>query len=98
MSGYGAAVGELEDLDLIENIDEVNSLIDSMTLGHNDPVQFMKSIAIMLNEIKGDASKIGREQRRYFQTLFKYLFINLKDGETGFYPSIDKAYRRFKAL
>lgn len=98
MSGYGAAIGELEDLDLLESIDDVNSLIDCMTLGHDNPNQFMNSIAEMLNEIKGDASKIGREQRRYFQTMFKHLFINIKDGETGFYPAIDKAYRRFKAL
>lgn len=98
MSGYGAAIGELEDLQLLDSIDDVNSLIDRMTLGHNNAEQFMKSVAMMLNEIKGDASKIGREQRRYFHTLFKYLFINIKDGETGIYPAIDKAYRRFKAL
>lgn len=98
MSGYGAAVGELEDLNLLDSIEEINGLIDNLTLGYNDSDRFMRSIAMMLNEIRGDASKIGREQRRYFQTLFKYLFINIKDGETGFYPALDKSYRRFKAL
>jgi hypothetical protein len=98
MSGYGAAIGELIDAELIKNISDINGLIKKMNWPKEELDQFLGQVIQTLDSIKISASKIGTEQRSFFKYLFKSLFLELDD--TGKFSKliVEKAYKRYKAF
>ena len=98
MSGFGAAIGDLKDSHIINEVPEIESLISAISLNGTSPEETLKKLADIINNIKADASKIGAEQRRYYHCLFKYLFVDVKDGKCDFKSSCECAYRRYSVL
>lgn len=97
MSGYGAALGELKDVGIIKSYEDIIPMIDKISLGCTGN-ELMDLLSKDISEIKADAKKIGLEQREFFNTLFKYLFVDISDDQSNMKNSLDKAYRRYKIL
>ena len=76
LTGFGAAIGELQDLGVIKSIEEIAASVKSMQITADDLLLLNK----YLDEVRAKSKKIGNGQRIYFKLLFKNLFD--KEGQT----------------
>lgn len=90
LTGFGAALGELIDLESIENSEAIHKVIDELVFDDDDLLYLNK----YLDEVKEKSRKIGTGQRIFFKLFFKFLMD--KDGSTfkNFKKSLEKAKNR----
>lgn len=95
ISGLGAAIGKLIDFQLLTGIDQVEEIIDGISI--NDPLEFLEEVNESLLWLKQNSKKIGNSQRSYFTFFFRDL-LN-KDSDTFKNPSTSNksALRKYKA-
>lgn len=72
LTGFGAAIGSLIDQKAIENLDEISSIADKISI--LDPNKELLLLNKCLDEIKQEAKRIGNAQRLYFRYFFKNIF------------------------
>lgn len=87
MSGFGAAVGKMVDLQLISGFSDVDGIISGLHV--DDEEGFLEEINSALNWIKQNAKRIGNAQRSYFQFFFREL-VN-RDTDSFSSPSLAAA-------
>jgi len=85
LTGFGAAIGRLKDVDIVDDIADIKSKIDHLEI--EDANDAFINLLGKLDEIRNTAKKIGNAQRMFFQYFFRELF----NEETDSYPFIDKA-------
>ncbi len=95
LTGFGAAIGILEDNEMIENLEEVRINIAKLVIG-GDKEETFNNLINFLEDIRIKSKKIGNSQRRYFYHLFKSLFTKESDSFNNLNKSISKAYQTYK--
>lgn len=95
MSGFGAAVGKMVDLKLINGFADVDALIGQLHI--EDEEEFLEEINSSLNWIKQNAKRIGNAQRSYFQFFFREL-VN-RDTDSFLSPTLaaSTALRKYQS-
>ena len=90
LTGFGNAIASLRDLGLLENINSLNSKIDSIN-GATAEMGF-NNLILNLDKVRSYAKKIGNDQRLYFHHFFKKLFDT---NEASYLDVNDSATRAF---
>lgn len=96
LTGFGAAIGRLRDVNAFKTFQEARDLIGQITLIAT-PDEFLEKINDKMLDIKRRAKKIGNSQRLFFA----YYFRELLNPEAEHYLSLDGAiepsYRKFES-
>ena len=95
MTGFGAALGSLEDAEQIDDIDDVVKILKKIQLGGKPEVVFSELIETM-EEIRKTSKKIGNSQRRYFYYFFKSLLNKELDSYLNISKTISKSFQTYK--
>ncbi len=95
ITGFGAAIGSLEDAEKLKDIDYLITIIAKIKLGETPNVSF-EQLLNNLETIRKTSKKIGNSQRRYFYFFFKALFNDDGDAYLNIKKSIDKAFQNYK--
>lgn len=95
ISGFGAAVGKLIDFSVISDFDEINKIVNDITL--DDPESFLEEVNDSLLWLKDNSKKIGNAQRSYFTYFFRDLFNKDSDTYKNLVSSSKSALRKYKA-
>lgn len=94
ITGFGAAVGSLEDLEFISDITEVENIISKININDDINVTF-NNLLNNLEYIRTNSKKIGNSQRRYFYHFFKSLLSD-DDCKRNIDLSIKKSLQKYK--
>lgn len=94
ITGFGAALGKLKDLEVIENIDDVKEKIDNITIDGEG--EWFFSILINLDKLKQYSKKIGNSQRMYFYWIFRELFNENSDSYLNLLESVQSGYKKYQ--
>ena len=97
-TGFGAALGKLKDLDLLNDISDVPTLISKLTLGADSGEEFLLEVDKSLSVIKSTTKKIGNAQRMYFLYFFRELFNSSGDSTYNLTASAMTALHRVKTF
>ncbi len=95
ITGFGAAIGSLEDVEKVKDIDYLITIIGKLKLG-DTPQEAFEQLLNNLETIRKTSKKIGNSQRRYFYFFFKALFNDDGDAYLNIKKSIDKAFQNYK--
>ncbi|WP_152267099.1 hypothetical protein [Agriterribacter humi] len=95
ITGFGAAIGSLEDAEKLKDIDYLLTLIAKIKLGDTSENTF-EQLLTNLETIRKTSKKIGNSQRRYFYFFFKALFNDDGDAYLNVKKAIDKAFQNYK--
>lgn len=95
ITGFGAAIGSLEDAEKLKDIDYLITLIAKIKLGDTSEDTF-EQLLTNLETIRKTSKKIGNSQRRYFYFFFKALFNDDGDSYLNIKKAIDKAFQNYK--
>lgn len=95
ITGFGAAIGSLEDAEKLKDIDYLMTLIGKIKLG-DTPEETFEQLLTNLENIRKTSKKIGNSQRRYFYFFFKALFNDDGDSYLNVKKAIDKAFHNYK--
>jgi hypothetical protein len=88
LTGFGAAIGKLMDLDCLKSIENIPDIVDQI-----DEKTIEEGLTTMLknlSHIRDVAKKIGNDQRLYFRFFFRSLF----DKEAEEYGNMNLAARK----
>jgi hypothetical protein len=94
LTGFGAAIGSLEDSE-ITTIQKIIKSLDKMNLGGDVDETFSDLIHTM-ERIRTTSKKIGNSQRRYFYYFFKALFNPEADAYLNIKKTIAKAFQNYR--
>ena len=95
ITGFGAAIGSLEDAEKLKDIDYLITIIAKIKLG-DTPQESFEQLLTNLETIRKTSKKIGNSQRRYFYFFFKALFNDDGDAYLNIKKAIDKAFQNYK--
>lgn len=101
LSGFGAAVGKLKDLKIIEGFETIKDNIDSVVVSHNQELTFnkaMTNLLIKLDSIKNEAKKIGVAQRLFFTYFFRELFNHNSDSYLDVDSAINTGFDKYISM
>jgi hypothetical protein len=95
LTGFGSALGVLEDAENIDDFEGLIPVIKKIQLGGSKDEVFMDLIEKM-ETIRKTSKKIGNSQRRYFYFFFKSLFNSDLDSYLNISKAIGKAFQSYK--
>ena len=93
MTGFGSAIGKLNDFKLLKSFDEVKEIIAKITLEDSDKT--FKGILEKLDDIKNTSKKIGNAQRMFFHYFFRELFNRESDSFLKVDLAVDSGFRKY---
>ncbi|UCS92556.1 hypothetical protein KZP23_17950 [Echinicola marina] len=94
VTAFGAAIGILEENDVITDLDTLSSELDNLSLGGESSEvyeEFLKNLEF----IRSTSKKIGNSQRRYFYHFFKALLNVHGENKLDVYKAIKKARQMY---
>lgn len=94
MTGFGSAIGKLVDLNIVDDFDQIESLIQRIK--SDDIVEDLNNLIGKLDDLRSVAVKIGNDQRLFFHYLFRELFDEKSDGFLSFGGAINQAYSQYE--
>lgn len=86
LTGFGAAVGKMKDLDIIKSLMDISGMVDELK-EKNEGYIWMMELLSKLDRIKVSSKKIGNAQRMFFQ----YFYRELLNAESDSYLNLDAA-------
>lgn len=86
LTGFGAAVGKMKDLDIIKSLTDISGMVDKLE-EKNEGYIWMMELLSKLDRIKVSSKKIGNAQRMFFQ----YFYRELLNAESDSYLNLDAA-------
>ena len=95
MTGFGAAIGKMQDLKVIESLDEISTIKQS-ALNASEDVWF-EQLLLRLDEIKNNAKKIGNAQRMYFHYFFRELLNKGSDSYLNLYNAVENGFQKYRS-
>lgn len=101
LSGFGAAVGKLKDLKMIEGFETIKDNINSIVVSHNRELTFnqaMTNLLKKLDSIKNEAKKIGVAQRLFFTYFFRELFNHNSDSYLDIDSAINTGFDKYISM
>lgn len=99
IAGYGAALGRLIDMDVVNDFASVNTLTNSIfKLDEEDGAIFLTNVNESLLWLKTHSKKIGNAQREYFVWFFRELFNPDSDSYGNLVSAAESALNKYKSL
>lgn len=95
ITGYGAAIGSLEDSDQIKDFEQIVKSSLKIQLGAESEEVFFDLVTTM-EKIRTTSKKIGNSQRRYFYFFFKSLLNPESDSFCNLKKTIAKSFQTYK--
>ena len=95
LTGFGAAIGKMQDLKVIESLDEISTIKQS-ALNASEDVWF-EQLLLRLDEIKNNAKKIGNAQRMYFHYFFRELLNKGSDSYLNLYNAVENGFQKYRS-
>ncbi len=93
LTGFGAAIGKLIDINALKSFEDVSSKIDEISF--SEPNDTLKDLLLKLDKIRDKAKKIGNDQRLYFFYFYKKLFDNQSESYLCVEKAIGDAYNAY---
>jgi hypothetical protein len=93
-TGFGAAMGKLRDLDLLESLSQLNELSAHLHLGDGDARDFILSINQAVKWLNLNTKKIGNAQRMFFYYFFRELYNRENDSFRNLPRSVTSALHK----
>nr|WP_298789727.1 hypothetical protein [uncultured Allomuricauda sp.] len=94
ITAFGAAIGVLEENDVISDLEELSDGLDNLNLGE-DSAEVYQEFLKNLEYIRSTSKKIGNSQRRYFYHFFKALLNTHNENKLNVYKAIKKARQMY---
>ena len=94
MTGFGAAVGKMKDLDIIKSLEDVSKLVDKLE-EKNKGYVWMMELLNKLDRIKVSSKKIGNAQRMFFQYFFRELLNSESDSYLDLEAAVQNGYKKY---
>lgn len=93
LTGFGAAIGKMKDLGVIDSLEQVADLVSKIT----DDIEFnwFEQLLINLDKIKNNARKIGNAQRMYFYYFFRELLNPATDSYLNLEQAVETGYHKY---
>mgnify|MGYP000855756803 FL=1 len=95
LTGFGAAIGKMQDLKVIESFDEISSIKQEELAGTED--EWFEQLLRRLDEIKNNARKIGNAQRMYFHYFFRELFNKDSDSYLNLKHAVENGFQKYRS-
>jgi hypothetical protein len=97
MSGFGAAIGKLKELEVLDGLTEASKLIGTVKF-EADAANAMDSLLQKMFYIQMNARKIGNEQRFFFMYLFRELFNRNSDSYLTIDRAIESGFKVYRSI
>ena len=94
LTGYGCAIAEIMDRNLLSDLKDLHNYIENIWLYDFDHVFI--DLMIKLDYIRRNAKKIGNDQRKFFFNVFVSFFTNGDDSFLNFEKSVNQAFVEIK--
>ena len=95
LTGFGAAIGKMQDLKVIESLDEISS-IEQGALDVSEG-EWFEQLLHKLDEIKNNAKKIGNAQRMYFHYFFRELLNRDSDSYLNLENAVENGFQKYRS-
>lgn len=96
ITGFGAAIGILEDMEIIKEISDIINVLPKLEVGNEDVEDCYIDLLKFFEKIRQTAKKIGNSQRRYFYHFFKALLNDQLESYLNISNSIAAAENMYK--
>lgn len=93
-TGFGAAVGKMNDLKVINSLGSINEMINELK-NRNSGYDWMMEMLVKLDKIKISSKKIGNAQRMFFQYFFRELFNKESDSYLNLENAVNNGYNKY---
>jgi hypothetical protein len=92
MTGFGAALGKMKDLQVIKDIKEIEQALNDIK--PQDITWFLEML-LKFDAIKSTSKKIGNAQRMFFKYFFRELFNKDSDSYLNFLSAVENGYQKY---
>lgn len=94
LTGFGSAIGAMQDKDIIENFEQIRAIVPHIERA--DSEEGWRILVDNLEKIRQNAKKIGNDQRLYFHYFFRKLFDSKRDSYLNFRDSVIEGYKEYQ--
>lgn len=94
LTGFGAAIGKMKDLEIVKALENIVDMIEKLK-ENNDGYIWMMDMLLKLDTIKGSSKKIGNAQRMFFQYFFRELFNSESDSYLRLEAAVENGYKKY---
>ncbi len=95
MTGFGAAMGKLRDIDRSNNFESARSVIENLHCS-KEAIETTEALLIKLERIRLHSKKIGNAQRLFFVYIFRELLNPESDSFRDLTKAIEEGYRKYE--
>ena len=96
LTGFGAAVGKMKDMEIINSLSDIEHLLGNLKKNNDDYV-WMMDLLVKLDTIKSASKKIGNAQRMFFQYFFRELFNSESDSYLDLEAAVQNGYKKYSS-
>ena len=94
MTGFGAALGKMKDLEVIKDFHDVEESISKISDDKSDIKWFLELLK-RFDDIKTNSKKIGNAQRMFMHYFFRELFNKDSDSYLNLMESVKNGYKKY---
>lgn len=94
LTGFGAALGKMKDLEIIDSLNNITDMLPKLE-EENDGYGWMMELLKKLDQIKNSSKKIGNAQRMFFQYFFRELFNSESDSYLKLEEAVQNGYKKY---
>ena len=94
ITGFGAAVGKMKDLGIINSLENIVEMLENLKK-NNDGYAWMMEMLVKFDMIKNSSKKIGNAQRMFFQYFFRELFNIESDSFLRLEDAVQNGYKKY---
>ena len=96
MTGFGAAVGRMKDLEILNSFEDVILTLPTLKEKNSEnEIDWLGQLLYHLDTIKASSKKIGNAQRMFFQYFFRELFNRDSDSYLNLENAVDNGYKKY---
>jgi hypothetical protein len=94
MTGFGAALGKMKDLEVIKDFYDIEESISQISDDKSDIKWFLELLK-RFDDIKTNSKKIGNAQRMFMHYFFRELFNKDSDSYLNLMESVKNGYKKY---
>lgn len=94
LTGFGAAVGKMKDLDIIKSLTDILAMLDKLEEKNKGYIWMMELLS-KLDRIKVSSKKIGNAQRMFFQYFYRELLNPESDSYLNLDAAVQNGYKKY---
>ncbi len=94
LTGFGAAVGKMKEMKIVESFADIIDMLDRL-YNNNNGYEWFLELLVRLDKIKRSAKKIGNAQRMFFHYFFRELFNPESDSYLWLLKAVENGYKKY---